>query len=220
VRQLLAAAVVALACCPVAAAHGDGAARGFRSTVEKVTPALRGLSVRVLDADDELQLRNETGRTIVIMGYDGEPYLRFSPDGVFRNARSPASYLNLDRYAKVDLPGHADSKAPPRWERVASGAIWSWHDHRIHWMSPIDPPRVRANPDRPHHVFDWKVPAQIEGDDLAIRGSLDYSPPEDGGTILPLVLAATVGVATTCVAGFVLLRRRRRGPSRFARDVR
>jgi hypothetical protein len=215
VRQVLAAAAAALVVCTAAAAHGDGAARGFRSTVQKVTPALRSLSVRVLDADDELRLRNETGRTIVILGYDGEPYLRFSSDGVFRNARSPASYLNLDRYAKVDVPGQADSKAPPRWERVAAGAIWSWHDHRIHWMSPIDPPRVRANPDRPHHVFDWKVPARIEGDELAIRGSLDYSAPEDGGSILPLAIAATVGVATTCIAGFVLLRRRRRGPASF-----
>jgi hypothetical protein len=126
----------------------------------------------VLDADDELQLRNETGRTIVILGYGGEPYLRFSADGVFRNSRSPAAYLNLDRYAKVDVPDDADPKAPPRWERVATAAIWARHDHRIHWMSPIDPPRVRANPDRPHQVepaADCQAPALDPRRDLPVE---------------------------------------------------
>jgi hypothetical protein len=213
-RQLLAAATAALIVCPVAFAHGDGAARGFRSAVESIRPAQSGLTVRVLDSDDELQLRNETGRTIVILGYGGEPYLRFSADGVFRNSRSPAAYLNLDRYAKVDVPEEADPKAPPRWERVASGAIWAWHDHRIHWMSPIDPPRVRANPDRPQHVFDWLVPARIEGRRLAISGTLDYAPPEDERSLLPLVIGAAVGVGATAVAIFFLVRRR--GRSRTA----
>jgi hypothetical protein len=213
VRQLLAAAIAALVVCPVASAHGDGAERGFRSAVESVRPAPAGLTVRVLDSDDELQLRNETGRTIVILGYDGEPYLRFSADGVFRNSRSPAAYLNLDRYAKVDVPADADPKATPRWERVASGAIWAWHDHRIHWMSPIDPPRVRANPDRPHHVFDWQVPARIEGRRLAISGSLDYSPPDDDRTLLPLAIGAAIGVGATAAAIVILVRRRGRSSS-------
>jgi hypothetical protein len=215
VKQVLVAVVAALVACPGASAHGDGAARGFRSAVESVRPALSGLTVRVLDSDDELQLRNETGMTIVVLGYDGEPYLRFSADGVFRNSHSPAAYLNLDRYAKVDVPAEADPKAQPRWERVASGAIWSWHDHRIHWMSPIDPPRVRANPDRPHHVFDWQVPARIEGRKLAITGRLDYAPPEDDRSLIPLVLAAGLGVGVTA-AGIVLLVRRRGGSSRYA----
>jgi hypothetical protein len=210
VRQLVVVAVAALVACPAALAHGDGAARGFRSAVESIRPAPSGLTVRVLDSDDELQLRNETGRTIVILGYDGEPYLRFSASGVFRNARSPASYLNLDRYAKVDVPAEADPKAAPRWERVATGSIWSWHDHRIHWMSPIDPPRVRANPDRPQHVFDWKVPGRIEGRRLAISGRLDYSPPDDDRSLLPLALGAGVGVGVTAAGIAILVRRRAR----------
>jgi hypothetical protein len=212
VRHLLAAAA-ALAFCPVAFAHGDGAERGFRSAVESIRPSSPGLTVRVLDSDDELQLRNATGREIVILGYEGEPYLRFSADGVFRNARSPATYLNLDRYAKVDVPAEADPKAPPRWERVASGAIWSWHDHRIHWMSPIDPPRVRANPDRRQHVFDWRVPARMEGRSLAISGRLDYVPPDEKRSLLPLALGAAVAVGTTGAVIAILVRRSRRSPA-------
>jgi hypothetical protein len=158
--------------------------------------------------------RNGTGRTLVILGYEGEPYLRFSGGGVFRNARSPATYLNLDRYAKVDVPKDADPKAPPRWERVASGAIWAWHDHRIHWMSPIDPPRVRADPDRPHHVFDWKVPARIESERLTISGRLDYSPPPAERSLLPYALVVAVALAGTAAVVVVLARRQRRKTSR------
>jgi hypothetical protein len=93
---------------------------------------------------------------------------------------------------------------------MAAGAIWAWHDHRIHWMSPIDPPRVRAHPDRPQHVFDWAVPARVEGRKLTIGGTLDYEPPKDDGTILPLVIGAALGLGTTAAAIAIVLRRRGR----------
>ena len=60
--------LVALVACPAAAGHGDGAARGFTSTVTSLQPQLAGLSVQVLAGDDELRVRNDTGRRIVIEG--------------------------------------------------------------------------------------------------------------------------------------------------------
>jgi hypothetical protein len=57
-------------------------------------PATQGLSVTVLDYDDRLQLRNETGEPLVVLGYEGEPYLVFRDGRVYRNTRSPATYLN------------------------------------------------------------------------------------------------------------------------------
>jgi hypothetical protein len=49
----------------------------------------------------------------VILGQDGEPYLRFTTDGAFRNVRSPATYLNEDRCANAELPATADPEAAP-----------------------------------------------------------------------------------------------------------
>jgi hypothetical protein len=207
-RVLLASAVVALVACPAAAGHGDGAARGYRSKVTEISPAVTGLAVTVGDGDDRLRLRNDTGRGVVVEGYDGEPYLRFAAGGeVFRNESSPARYLNEERYGGVDVPATASKNAPPRWSSIADGGTYEWHDHRIHWMSTIDPPRVRRAPQQRQHVFAWTIPGTIDGRPLEIRGSLDYEPPPESRfrrlLLLPLVALVLAG------GGFWLLRRRR-----------
>ena len=103
-RLLGVALLAALVACPAAAGHGGGAARGYTSIVKTVTPKLDGLTVRVVQGDDQLHVRNDSGREVVIQGYEGEPYLRFQADGdVYRNANSPATYLNEARYGGADV---------------------------------------------------------------------------------------------------------------------
>jgi hypothetical protein len=201
---ILIASLVALAWCPAALAHGGGVP-GFTSTVTSVPPP--GVTVVVKDGDDRLRLENRSGSEVIIRGYDGEPYLRFAGDGVFRNANSPATYLNDDRYGQAAVPASADPKASPRWEKVADGDAYEWHDHRIHWMSPESPPQVRTTPDQPHHVFDWKVPGSIGGKPFVLAGSLDYAPPPSGGSIVPYVAAP---VAALLLALGILAWRRSR----------
>jgi hypothetical protein len=204
---LVAAELVALSASPAAVAHGGGAAKGYGSTVTSVSPA-GSVDAVVLDGDDRLQLTVDGDRVVVITGYEGEPYLRFAPDGVFENVRSPAAYLNDDRYGKVELPDSADPDAPPEWERVAPGGrAFDWHDHRIHWMAETYPPVVARDPSMPHHVFDWKVPGTTDGAPLTVAGSLDYEPPPDESfpriLLVPLVLLIVLGVL------LVVLRHRR-----------
>lgn len=206
---LVAAALAALCVSPIAAAHGGGAAKGYRSTVTSISPAA-SVDATVFDGDDRLQLVVHEDRVVVIEGYDGEPYLRFTPDGVYENVRSPAAYLNDDRYGKVELPDTADPDAPPEWERVAPGGrAFDWHDHRIHWMAETYPPAVARDTSSPHHVFDWKVPGTIDGAPLAVSGSLDYEPPP--GQSFPVVLL--IPLAALIVLGVVLVvfRHRRTG---------
>ena len=62
---------------------------------------------------------------------------------------------------------------------MAAGVQYSWHDHRVHWMSPKLPSKVEAAKDVEHHIFDWEVPGTVDGEKLAIDGSLDYAPPKD-----------------------------------------
>ena len=206
---LAGAALAALCASPAAVAHGGGAAKGYRSEVTSVTPA-GAVDAVVLDADDRLQLRVDGDRVVVIEGYEGEPYLRFAPDGVFENVRSPAAYLNDDRYGKVELPESADPEAPPEWERVAPGGrAFDWHDHRIHWMAETYPPVVARDTSIAHHVFDWKVPGTVDGAPLTVAGSLEYEPPPGQSfpriLIVPLVVLIVLGIV------LVVLRHRRTG---------
>jgi hypothetical protein len=47
-------------------------------------------------------------------------------------------------------------------------------------MSKTLPPKVEAAKDAPHHVFDWIVPARLDGRPLTISDTLDYQRPPSG----------------------------------------
>lgn len=136
------------------------------------------LEVDVIDITGTMRLTwNGTGE-IIIAGYEDEPYLRLTPGGVERNRRSPATYLNQDRYAAVEVPSEADAAAPPEWEVISSEPTVEWHDHRNHWMSTVEPPAVQADPSSPYVIFDhWEIPISIDGQDGSIGGELVWMPP-------------------------------------------
>jgi hypothetical protein len=203
-------ALAALLLASAAAAHEGESPPGYESKVTSISPAMGGINAAVVEGDDEIELVNGTGKTVIIYGYNKEPYLRFDAKGVFENQRSPAAFLNDDRFGKSAVPKDATADAAPLWLRVAAGKSFSWHDHRIHWMSPIDPPTVKADKGKAHHIFDWKVQAAVAGEPLTIAGTLDYSPPPGGGVSTALVAAIAAGAAAVVgVAAVVLLRRRR-----------
>lgn len=193
---------------PGAGAHNATAKLGYRSTIRAVKPPMRGLKLKILYGDDQVWLDNESGKTIVINGYgkNPEPYLRFGPNGIYVNVNSPAGYLNQDRYARSKVPKSASAKARPHWAKLAGGHIWAWHDHRIHYMSPIFPPVIQDAPRKPHHVFNWKVSATENGKRFFITGSLDYRPPPKKSfpVALAIVLAILIGVG---MVGLFALRR-------------
>jgi hypothetical protein len=71
-----------------AAAHGGATtAVDYRSTV---TGEPAGVAARVVGGDDRLALTRDGAREVIVLGYDGEPYLRLDADGVWENRRSPS----------------------------------------------------------------------------------------------------------------------------------
>jgi hypothetical protein len=212
VRVLAVALLTAAVLAPQAVAHprAEGYARGFQSKVLTVRPAVEGIAVSVVDGDDRLRIDNQSSRELVVLGYDNEPYLRIGPGGVHRNERSPAAYLNRDRFARVAVPLRADPGAKPLWRRVSTEPAWQWHDHRIQWMGAGPPVQVRDAPRNTHVVFDWRVPGRLEGRPFLVRGRLDYVPPEeDGASATVIALVAITGVAALIALGLLLLRLRR-----------
>lgn len=186
-----------------ASAHSVAGVGGtnYRTTVHGVTPAVSGISVKVVEAGSRLELTNRSRDVVVVLGYQQEPYLRIGPGGVEENRRSPATYLNATRKGDTPIPGTASPDAPPQWKRISSGHTARWHDHRIHWMGRTDPPEVRR--DRGHrHVVnpEWTIDLRVgdSGRAAQVKGDLVWVPPPSS---LPWVLAAVVLVALFAAGG-------------------
>jgi hypothetical protein len=218
-RALALLALVALGLPAAVIAHPGSTLTGYVSTVSAVVPNVLGVNALVLGGDDRLRISNYSGKTLVIMGYEGEPYLRFDETGVYANTLSPAAHLNRFRLPRPLKPGVADPSARPRWRRVAPGVTYEWHDHRIHWTGREPPAGVREHPDRIQRIFTWRVPGRADGARFAITGFLGYAPdpsksPEDGGTSGWLLGAGIAGgvIAAAALVGAGARRARRRAP--------
>ena len=196
--------LAALAVAGPASAHvgGDVAGSDFDGRVTSVRPAVPGVSVRVLQFGDALEVVNTTGTEVTVPGYSDEPYLRIGPDGVWRNARSPATSINLDRYGRVTLPEDADPQAEPEWVQVSTEPQYTWHDHRTHWMSEGRlPPAVAADPTHAHTVFDWTVPMRHGDTAMTVRGELTWEPPPSTAVTWGLHVALFAVVAAAGLVG-------------------
>jgi hypothetical protein len=190
----------------------------YESLVRGVTPQIPGFSVAVLSGDDRLEVENSGSRTVTIYGYNRrpkDPYIRLSRGGkVEVNLRSPAYYLNQERYSGAHVPDSADPKAPPQWKVVERTGRYEFHDHRMHWMSKSVPPQVTDKSKRTKIVA-WNVPLSAQGTPGAIQGELFW---RGSGPAVPVAAFVAFGVIVLLggVSVVVVRRRRRAGPSASA----
>jgi hypothetical protein len=209
IATCVAAAAALLAGAPVALAH-EGSPN-FLSRINEVTPAAAGVEVEVLNRDDRLLLRNNGTGTVLVEGYDGEPYARVEPDGtVSVNTDSKAYYINQERDGEVAVPHGVDGKGAPQWKRLSRTGRFEWHDHRMHWMGESDPEAVSDKNARTK-IYDWKVPIIVDGRPGAIAGTLFWTPLPSSGPPLALIIAFAALVVPLSVA--VVIVRRRRAPA-------
>jgi len=200
----LGAIAVVVAAAP-AAAHGIGGLEptNFETRVVRIEPEIAGLRVTSVDLGERLELTNDTDADVVVLGYDGEPYLRVGPRGVFVNDRSPARFINRSLRAPGTVPASADPDAAPEWRRTDDGRTVRWHDHRAHWMGDDEPPAVRADPDASHVVQRFRVELRTGDETVRVVGDVRWVPPPSPW---PWLAGATV-----VAVGLVALARRRLG---------
>lgn len=192
---------------PAASAHQGNP--NYRSTVTGLVPAVPGLAVSILNFDDRVLLINRTGRTVVVRGYDNEPYVRFLGDGTVEvNKRSSAYYLNADRLGASPVPPDAQPGATPQWTVVDKAGRYEWHDHRIHWMGKTDPVQVKDRGKRTK-IFDWRLPVTAGATASAITGTLYWQPRPEGG--VPAGAMVALAVLALGGLGLVVVVKRRRG---------
>jgi hypothetical protein len=137
-----------------------------------------GVAVRVLDGGDRMELRRRGSRTVEVMGYQGEPMLRVSDRGVEENRHSPSLYISRTRTGNTVPPPSAKIGAKPDWVLTTTEPLIRWHDHRVHWMSPLPPPAVLRDPHVQRVVIpQWQVPIVVDGHRATFTGDLTWLPP-------------------------------------------
>jgi hypothetical protein len=150
------------------------------------------------------------GRTIVIRGLDGRPFLRLGPGGADVDPSSPSWVI--DRQAR-GLPVQA---SPPGrgWMHLSDQPSVAWLDPRLD--SPPSPPdHVRQSGVARH----WSIPMDADARPLALTGTIEWIPsassrtPSSGSWIVWIVVAglATMAVALLALLGLLAARRLRRG---------
>ncbi|HEX9504989.1 MAG TPA: hypothetical protein VGA62_03175 [Acidimicrobiia bacterium] len=172
-------AIIAMSASP-AGAHGLGGLKptDYQTRLGAITPATPGVELTVVDLGTRLELTNRSAHDVVVLGYDGEPYLRVGPRGVYQNTKSPATYFNRSLNPSGSAPPEqVDPKAPPDWRQTGDGHTVSWHDHRAHFMGLGDPPAVRRDPHHRHLIDTFQIRMSTEGRALTARGQIFWVPP-------------------------------------------
>ncbi len=163
-----------------ASAHAVGggpAASNYRTSVRGIEPPIPGVSVRVVDGGNQLQLTNRGAQEVTLLGYENEPYLRVGPSGVFENQRSPSTFSNRSTTAPRRIPAEFSADAQPDWRRVSSEPVAVFHDHRAHRSGGPDPAAVqRARGRRQLVTPNWQIPIRLGARTSILSGSIEWVP--------------------------------------------
>jgi hypothetical protein len=180
----------------------------YQSVYGGIQPSTSGLEAQVLGFDNQYELIDRVGKTVVVYGYQGEPYGRVLPDGTVQvNVRSPAYYLNQDRFGTTSVPASANAKAPPLWKDQDKTGRFIWHDHRMHWMSQALPSQVKDQ-HKKTKIFNYSIPLSVNGKQAKLTGTLFWRGTPGGFPVGAIV--ALIAVVLGAVAFVIVVRRRRR----------
>lgn len=153
----------------------------------------------------------EGAEEVIVLGEDGEPFLRYRADGVEGNRRSPA--FSTDTTARGNPPVEdVDPTADPEWERLASTPRFAWLEGRA--RPALDLPTDVIVASARVQLGEWSIPLLVDGAEASLTGTTTWLPAgesildEPEGTPIPWVPIAGVGLALALV---VLEVRRRRG---------
>ena len=171
----VAAAFSLCACPPRAHAHGESTPT-IQTVVDRVSPDTPGLKVQVFSRGPALlDVSNQTGRELVVVGERREDFLRLGPRGVEANVNSITWYRSGNPDGQASPPREARIGGPVRWVRVSRRPRWSWFDHRMHPGTRQVTPQALQN-QRRARLDDWVVPARLGGRPLKVEGHVEYQP--------------------------------------------
>jgi len=156
---------------PAASALADpGEPGNTLSVVQAVKPATGVITVDIVGSDAFVRMTVALGHEVEVTGYDEEPYLRIDKEGrVYENSWSPTLLISKTRYGNGKRMSYTYSQdQAPTWREVATTGTVMWHDHRVHWMSPIKPAAINDE----GLVQGWSIDMIVDGTATVVSGSL------------------------------------------------
>ncbi len=166
----------------------------YQTEVTEIEPSSDGFEVDIIGGDSFVRLVVDEGSTVEVVGYQGEPYLRFGPDGTVEvNRTAPSTYTSEDRFGVVEIPATAFVGAVPRWEVVATDGVYAWHDHRAHWMNSQPPPAARPG----DQILEGVIPLIVDGSEVDVTVISMWEQP---ASRLPLLVGAVAGLGCLALA--------------------
>jgi hypothetical protein len=168
----------------------------WHSTITAVPPG-GAISATLGDNALRITLVAHTTAPVVVVGYDGEPFLRMTASGVWANDRSSTTWATAPT-RRVPPPSLVNDRAPAQWRQVAPTGSWTWHDVRTHWAGYAPPEPVSRHPDRAQYVSTWSIPVLVDGQRALLSGRIDWVPgphPARGLTITIVAFVAIVAIA-------------------------
>ncbi|WP_433208349.1 hypothetical protein ACQP00_43110 [Dactylosporangium sp. CS-047395] len=137
--------------------------------------SVENVQVRAVEGGARLQLVNRSQREVIVLGLQGEEFLRVGPGGVEENRQSPTWFASRSING---VANGGNAAAPPEWHRVAGTPEVRWHDER-----------ARELPARA-----WSVPLLVDGREPGIvRGTVEAAQtPETGWWWVGGLLGAVV----------------------------
>ena len=170
-----------------------------------------GVEIGLLEgqAVPTVTIRNDSKTPVVVVGADGEPFLRLA-DTVEANTASP-TWVQVGRGLGRLPETVADATAPPRWETISGGHLVSWADVRS--RPPDAEPALPPSAHRAVEVRRWTIPLRIGDRPVDIAGVTDFVPgtaaarSHRGGA--GLRAAALIGAAAIVMVAAITWFRRR-----------
>ena len=165
----------------------------YQTFVVGIDPPAHGFEIEVIGGDSFIRLTVEPGHLVEVVGYGGEPYLRFEGPVVVENELAPTKYTNEDRYAVSEIPDFASASADPSWVEVSDNGSYAWHDHRSHWMNPDPPPGAGPG----DQILEGVIPLVVDGVDVDVTMASVWVP---APSVWPLIVGTVVGVGLGLLA--------------------
>lgn len=177
-------------------------------------PEVDGVSVQLLEGGTAgLFLTAAADREVVVLGREGEPFLRFVDGMVEANTQSPSWYDSGRATRLADDAPPLDPSVTPDWQAVSSSPRFGWLESRsLYGRGTVDEDLNRSAVSQ--DLVDWEVPLLVDGERYSVTGVTRFEVfpafADEAPTGLALWVPIGLGIAGIVVIAVVLRRRRRR----------